>query len=119
LADEITLRQFAIVARDLHADLDALIADNLFLDAKRSREWSIALCRVFIAASPGNREHLDALFAKWRPIGDDILDTGSQLMGSFSQSRSTDEIAVRMAAAWFDFVRDAGLQGLKSTDAGG
>jgi toluene monooxygenase system protein E len=119
LADEITLRQFAIVARDLDADLDALIADNLFLDAKRSRQWSAALCQFVIAASPGNREHLGALFAKWRPLADDILHTGSQLLGSFSRSRSTDEIAVCTATAWFDFVRKAGLQSLEPTDAGG
>jgi hypothetical protein len=118
LADEITLRQFAIVARELDADLDALIADNLFLDAMRSCQWSAALCRFLIAASPGNREHLGALFAKWRPLADDILDTGSQLLGSFSQSRSTDEIAVCTATAWFDFVRKAGLQCLELTDAG-
>jgi hypothetical protein len=118
LADEITLRQFAIVARELDADLDALMADNLFLDAKRSCQWSAALCRFVIAASPGNREHLGALFAKWRPLADDILDTGSQLLGSFSQSRSTDEIAVCTATAWFDFVRKAGLQSLESTDSG-
>jgi toluene monooxygenase system protein E len=118
LADEITLRQFAIVARDFDADLDALMADNLFLDAKRSCQWSAALCRFVIAANPDNREHLGALFAKWRPLADDILDTGSQLLGSFSQSRSTDEIAVCTATAWFDFVRKAGLQCLESTDAG-
>jgi hypothetical protein len=77
-----------------------------------------ALCRFVIAAGPGNREHLGALFAKWRPLADDILDTGSELLGSFSQSRSTDEIAVCTARAWFDFVRKAGLQSLESTDAG-
>jgi len=119
LADEITLRQFAMVARDLDADLDALLADNLFLDAKRSCQWSAALCQFVIAANPHNRGHLDELFAKWRPLGDDILDTGSRLLGSFSQSLSTDEIAVRTATAWFDFVRKAGLQSLESTDAGG
>jgi toluene monooxygenase system protein E len=119
LVDEITLRQFAIVARELGADLDALMADNLFLDARRSRQWSAALCRFVIAANPGNREHLGALFAKWRPLADEILDTGSQLLGSFSPSRSTDEIAAGTATAWTGFVRDAGLQSLQSTKAGG
>ena len=119
LADEITLRQFAVVARDLDADLDALIADNLFLDAKRSCQWSAALCRFAIAASPANREHLGALFVKWRPLADDLLETGSQLLGSFSPSRSTDEIAVCTATAWSDFVRQVGLQSPESTDAGG
>jgi Methane/Phenol/Alkene Hydroxylase len=118
LADEITLRQFAIVARDLDADVDALIANNLFLDAKRSCQWSAALCRFVIAANPDNREHLDALLAKWRPLADDILDTGSQLLGSYSQSRSTDQIAVCTAKAWREFLRKAGLQSLESKDAG-
>jgi len=119
LVDEITLHQFAIVARDLDANLDAMIADNLFLDVKRSCQWSAALCQFFIAASPGNREHLVALFAKWRPLADDILDTGSKLLGSFSQTRSTDEIAICTAAAWSEFGRQAGLQTQESKDAGG
>jgi toluene monooxygenase system protein E len=118
LVDEITLRQFAIVARDLDADLDALIADNLFLDARRSCQWSAAFCQFVIAANAGNREHLGALFAKWRPLADDILDTGSQLLSSFSQSRSTDEIAACAAAAWFDFMGKTGLQNPESTNAG-
>jgi hypothetical protein len=119
LVDEITLRQFAIVARDLDANLDAMIADNLFLDATRSRRWSAALCRFFIAANPLNREHLGELFAKWRPLSDEILDSGSRLLGTFSQSRPTDEIAICTAAAWSDFARQAGLQTQESKDAGG
>jgi hypothetical protein len=119
LADEITLRQFAMVARELDADLDALIADNLFLDAKRSRQWSAALCRFVIAASTRNREHLAALFAKWRPLADEIVDTGSQLLGRFSRSRSTEEIAACTATAWLDFVREAGVQTPESPDPGG
>jgi Methane/Phenol/Toluene Hydroxylase len=119
LTDEITLRQFAIVARELDTDLDALIADNLFLDAKRSRQWSAALCRFAIAASTRNREHLGALFAKWRPLADEIVDTGSRLLGPFSRFRSTDEIAACTATAWLDFVREAGVQTPESPDPGG
>jgi hypothetical protein len=119
LADEITLRQFAIVARELDADLDALIADNLFLDAKRSRQWSAALCRFVIAAGTRNGEHLGALFAKWRPLADEIVDTGSRLLGPFSRSRSTDEIAASTATAWLDFVRNAGVRRPESPGSGG
>jgi hypothetical protein len=119
LSDEITLRQFATVARELSADLDAFLADNLFLDASRSRQWSAALCRFTVAANPRNREHLSALFAKWRPFADDILDTGSQLLSSFSRSRSTDEIAASTATAWLDFVCKAGLQSQESSEMGG
>jgi hypothetical protein len=119
LSDEITLRQFAAVARELGADLDAFLADNLFLDASRSRSWSAALCRFAIAANPRNGEHLGALFAKWHPVGDDILKTGGQLLSSFSPSRSRDDIAACTAAAWLEFVRNAGLQGRQSTEMRG
>jgi toluene monooxygenase system protein E len=116
LADEITLRQFAIVARELNSYLDVLLADNLFLDTQRSRQWSAELCRFVIAENPANREHLGALFAKWRPLADDIIDTGSQLFGAFSPSRSPHEIAVSTATAWFDFVGQAGLQSVEPKD---
>jgi toluene monooxygenase system protein E len=119
LSDEIMLRQFATVARDLGADLDASLADNLFLDASRSRRWSAALCRFAIAASAGNREHLDTLLSKWRSYGEDILATGSRLLGSFSRSRSPDEIAACAVAAWLDFVGEAGLQRRGSNETRG
>jgi hypothetical protein len=111
LADEFTLRQFAVVARHLNAELDALIAENLFLDAERSRRWTAALTRFAIADDCSNRKHLDALVAKWRPVGDAILGTCSRLLGSFSGARtSSDRIAAAAAGAWQDFLQAAGLK---------
>jgi hypothetical protein len=109
LADEITLRQFAVVARRLGADLDALIADNLFLDAQRSRRWSAALTRFAIAANPANRAHLVMLVDKWRPLGDEIVATGSRLLGS-SGAVSAGQTATAVTDAWRDFLTEAGLQ---------
>jgi hypothetical protein len=103
LADELTLRQFAIVARHLNAELDALVADNLFLDAERSHRWSAALTRFAIAE--------DALVAKWRPLADEIVETGSRLLGSFSSGlNSADQIAAAATGAWQTFLHGAGLQ---------
>jgi hypothetical protein len=111
LADEITLRRFAVVARHLGADLDALIADNLFLDAERHRRWTTALVRFAIAGNPANREHLGALIAKWRPLAEEVMATGGRLLGSFSSGlNSADEIAGLVAAAWRDFLGGTGLQ---------
>jgi hypothetical protein len=111
LADEITLRQFAVVARCLGADLDALIADNLFLDAERSRRWTTALTRFVIAADDRNRRHLQALVAKWRPQADEIVETGSRLLGSFGADlKAADRIAAAAAGAWRDFLGQAGLR---------
>jgi hypothetical protein len=111
LADEITSRRFAVVARHLGADLDALIADNLFLDAERHRRWTTALVRFAIAGSPTNRKHLGALIAKWRPLAEEVMATGGRLLGSFSSGlNSADEIADLVAAAWRDFLGGTGLQ---------
>jgi Methane/Phenol/Toluene Hydroxylase len=111
LADELTLRQFAIVARHLSAELDALVADDLFLDAERSHRWSAALTRFAIADDCANRKHLEALVAKWRPLADEIVETGSRLLGSFSSGlNSDDQIAAAATAAWQTFLHGAGLQ---------
>jgi hypothetical protein len=105
------LRQFAIVARHLNAELDALLADNLFLDAERSHRWSAALARFAIADGCANRKHLDALIAKWRPLAGEIVETGSRLLGSFSSGlNSADRIAAAATAAWQGFLHGAGLQ---------
>jgi toluene monooxygenase system protein E len=111
LADELTLRQFAIVARHLNAELDALLADNLFLDAKRGHRWSAALTRFAIADDSANRKHLNALVAKWRPLADEILETGSRLLASFSSSLSSaDQTAAAATVAWQSFLQGTGLQ---------
>jgi hypothetical protein len=111
LADELTLRQFASVARHLNAELDALLAGNLFLDAERSRRWTAALTRFAIADDCANRKHLDALVAKWRPLADEIVETGSRLLGSFSPGlRSAGQIAAEVTDAWRSFLLGAGLQ---------
>jgi hypothetical protein len=111
LADEITLRQFATVARHLNAELDALLAGNLLLDAERSRRWTAALTRFAIADDGANREHLHALVAKWRPLADEIIETGSRLLGSFSPGLSSaGQIAAEVTDAWRSFQLGAGLQ---------
>jgi hypothetical protein len=111
LADEITLRQFATVARHLNAEPDALVAGNLFLDAERSRRWTAALTRFAIADDSANRQHLNALVAKWRPVADEIVETGSRLLGSFAPGlRSTEQIAAAVGDAWQSFLHAAGLQ---------
>jgi hypothetical protein len=111
LADELTLRQFATVARHLNAELDALVADNLLLDAERSRRWTAALTRFAIADDRANRKHLQALVAKWRPLADDIVDTGSRLLEAFSHGlNSADQIAAAARDTWQSFLHGAGLQ---------
>jgi Methane/Phenol/Toluene Hydroxylase len=111
LADELTLRQFAVVAGRLDAELDALTADNLFLDAERSRRWTAALTRFAIAEDSANRERLQTLIAKWRPLADEIAETGGRLLGSFLPGpNAADPIAAAAVGAWRGFLDDGGLQ---------
>ena len=111
LADELTLRQFAVVAGHLDAELDALVANNLFLDAERSRRWTAALTRFAIAEGSASRERLDTLLVKWRPLAGEIIETGSRMLGSFSAGLSSaDQIEVAALGAWRSFLDEAGLQ---------
>ena len=119
LCDELTLRQFAIVARELGTSFDALLADNLFLDAQRSQRWSAALCRFLADADGGNRAHLAALLSKWYPFGEEVVKTGSRLLGSSSHSRAAEEIAAATTAAWSGFLSKAGLANTDITEARG
>jgi Methane/Phenol/Toluene Hydroxylase len=110
LADELTLRQFAVVARHLNTELDALVADNLFLDAERSRRWTTAFTRFAISEGCANLEHLETLIAKWRPVGDEIVETGSRLLGSFPAGLGyCDQIATAVTRGWHGFLHEAGL----------
>jgi toluene monooxygenase system protein E len=109
LCDELTLRQFAVVAREIGTSVDAFLADNLFLDAQRSQRWSTALCRFLADADGDNRAHLAGLLSKWYPFGDDVVRATSRLLGSSSDSRTAEEIAGATAAAWSAFLCDAGL----------
>lgn len=110
LADELSLRQFAIVARRLNAELDGLVADNLFLDAERSQRWSAALTRFAIADDCNNSAHLDALVAKWRQLADEIVESWSRLLGTFSSGvNSAEQIAAATTGAWRSFLLGAGL----------
>jgi toluene monooxygenase system protein E len=111
LCDELTLRQFAIEARALGAGLDAHLADNLFLDAQRSQRWSAALCRFIAEADTGNRAHLAAQLRRWYPAGEDIVKTGSRLLGSSARSRAAEQIAAATKAAWSEFLFTAGFAG--------
>jgi hypothetical protein len=111
LSDELTLGQFAMVADHLDAGLDVLMANNLLLDAQRSRRWTAAVARFAIAEDDANREHLNALVAKWRPLAGEMVDSGSRLLGSFLPGTSrANQIAAAVESAWQSLLREAALQ---------
>ena len=56
VADELFLKAFADLAREHGDELDALIAENLYLDAQRSRRWTVDACKAMVEADAGNAE---------------------------------------------------------------
>jgi toluene monooxygenase system protein E len=109
VADELLLRQAAVVARALGDELDAAINDNLFVDAARSRRWTAALCRFLIAAAPGNREALKSLLARWQPRGEQMLISGARLLAAHAPGTDAAALAADARAGWRAFLGAAAM----------
>ena len=81
VADELFLKVFADLAREHGDDFDALIAENLFLDAQRSRRWTIACVPGDGRGRRRQREGAarDAL-RSWYPTGQTMIESASRLL---------------------------------------
>jgi Methane/Phenol/Alkene Hydroxylase len=108
VGDLILLRQFARQAELTGARLDALIADNLWLDARRSQRWTTALMKFLIGANPGNEDVLRALAGEFAPLGLAMIDGGARLLAP-SDAGHQSEIAGRIRAEWTALLEGAGL----------
>jgi toluene monooxygenase system protein E len=98
IADRLTLHGFATAARAAGDELDALIADNLYKDAERSRRWTIACTRFLIAGAPDNRAALLETLARWRPLGQAAI-----------AAATSPEAASDARADWAFLLTEAGL----------
>jgi toluene monooxygenase system protein E len=110
IADEIFLRAFGPVARELGDELDALINDNLYRDAQRSRRWTVALCRWAADANPSNRGVLRGRLRQWTPSGEALLAAGCRLLAAYSTKHTDAALQRDMRAAWAVLLADAGLR---------
>jgi toluene monooxygenase system protein E len=102
IADRLTLHGFANAARAAGDELDALIADNLYKDAERSRRWTIACTRFLIAGAPDNRAALLETLARWRPLGEAAIAAGAGLLANPAAASDA-------RADWAALVAAAGL----------
>jgi toluene monooxygenase system protein E len=110
IADRLTLHEFAKIARSQGDDLDALIADNLYKDAERSRRWTVACTRFLIEAAEGNRAALLEALARWRKLGEAAIAGGAGLLGSHAGSASAS-IGTAVQQDWAALIAEAGLAG--------
>jgi hypothetical protein len=109
IADRLTLHEFAKVARTQGDDLDALIADNLYKDAERSRRWTIACTRFLIGAAAGNRAALLEALSRWRRLGEAAITGGAGLLAPHAAPPAS--IAADVHQDWAALIAEAGLAG--------
>jgi hypothetical protein len=107
IADRITLHEFAKIARNQGDELDALIADNLYKDAERSRRWTIACTRFLINAAEGNRAALLEALSRWRKLGEAAITGGAALLAPYAAA----SIAADVHQDWAALLAEAGLAG--------
>lgn len=110
VADELFLNAFADVARRHGDELDALLAENLFLDAQRSRRWTAAACRAMAGADEANAGVLRERLAQWRPHGMAMIESGSRLLARHAVAGTSPKALADDAwNGWTVFLAEAGL----------
>lgn len=109
LADRITLRELALAARAQGDTFDALILENLYLDAERSRRWTVACVKFLIASGEGNRAALLETLAPWRAMGEAIITGGAGLLAAHGAPDGAGAIAQRLREDWASLLAQAGL----------
>lgn len=109
VVDELFLKAFADLAREHGDELDALIAENLYLDAQRSRRWTVDACKALVEADGANAGVLRERLAQWRPHGERIVASASNLLARHALATKPAVIADRASTAWSAFLEDAGL----------
>lgn len=109
VADELFLKAFADLAREHGDELDALISENLYLDALRSRRWTAEACKALVGADSGNADILRQRVAHWRPHGEKMIASSSRLLARHARVTKASTIADRASTGWVAFLAETGL----------
>lgn len=109
LADQLFLHTFAAIARSQGNELDALIAENLWLDAQRSRRWTIDACKAMRLADNNNQAVLQDRLAQWALVGQKMIDSTSLMLAADADPAQASAIASAVQAAWVQYLGDAGF----------
>ena len=109
VADELFLKAFADLAREHGDELDALISENLYLDALRSRRWTVDACKALVAADAGNADILRERVSQWRPFGEKMIESASRLLARHALTSKASTIVDRASTGWSAFLAEAGV----------
>lgn len=109
IADNLFLNQFAQVAHSLGAEIDALIAANLYLDTMRANRWSLALARYVQRQNPDSRSALRRLVAEQSELGEAVMSAGARLLARHATPATAEIYSVRDDRGWFGRGRTTGI----------
>jgi len=101
LIDNLFLNQFAHVARSLGTDIDALIADNLYVDSLRSQSWTIAMTRFVQKQNPASRDIFRQLLAEQSGLADTVISAGARLLARHASTATAQGFSIREDNRWF------------------
>jgi hypothetical protein len=94
IVDNLFLDQFAFVARSLGAEIDALIAANLYVDSQRANRWTIALARYILQQNPSSHDTLRRMLAEHLELGDSVISAGSRLLARHATAATAETFAI-------------------------
>jgi hypothetical protein len=108
VADLLLLSQLGQQAAAAGAQLDALILDNLWRDARRSQRWTSALVTFLDEADTANRPALQGYLDEFAPLGNAMIQAGGRLLAT-PDGRSAAQISAETQAAWAALLGQVGL----------
>lgn len=109
VVDALFLKGFADLAREHGDELDALLAEDLYLDAQRSRRWTVEACRAMAKADAANLSVLRECLAQWQPMGHRVIESVSGLLARHALATKAPVIADRASTEWSAFLADTGV----------
>lgn len=108
VADLIFLDQLGQELSATGAELDSLIAENLWQDCERSRRWTTALVRFLAGADPGNLPVLQGYLREWASRGHAMAAAGGELLAA-GGGRRRAEIRDGVIEGWRRLTEPVGL----------
>jgi methane/phenol/toluene hydroxylase len=108
VADLVLLNKLSQQAAAAGAQLDALILDNLWRDARRSQRWTSALVTFLGEADPGNLPVLQGYLDEFAPLGTAITEAAGRLL-TVPGGRSAAQISAETRSAWAALLGQMGL----------
>lgn len=113
IGDRLFLVELGKQCQQVGATLDALVLENLWHDAERSRRWTAALVTFLSEQDPGNLAVLQEYLDAWGPRANAMIEAGAKIVGSAAiESRGADPtiVADAVRADWRDFLGGIGLR---------